>query len=239
MFKELLPLLATRGLVLTVGMVKNDAIRVTITPRPKDKDEAKQVIQPFVVEGSAEELDTELPKAIETYAGEIMTLERSLEQLKTNTEAVLKEAKAEADKKIADAKAKNKTGAKPAVKPAIAKPEPPKAPEPPSLFDAPAQDSSEAQPTVPAATEVAAETPSDDSDDDPPNGPDGSDDDSDDSDESDDQSDEQPDQVNVAAIAPAVTPISQPSMFDQNRFDDEEEVLKEAFGGAENNLIAA
>jgi PRTRC genetic system protein E len=237
MFKELLPLLATRGLVLTVGMVKNDAVRVTITPRPKDKDEAKQVIQPFVVEGTAEELDAELPKAIETYAGEIMTLERSLEQLKTNTEAVLKEAKAEADKKIADAKAKNKTGSKPAVKPATAKPEPPKAPEPPSLFDAPAPDTAEAQPTV-TASEAAAETPSDDSDDDPPKGPNGSDD-TDDSDESDDQSDEQSAQVNVAVIAPAATPTSQPSMFDQNRFDEEQEILKEAFGGAENDLIAA
>src|SRR5258708_15354645 len=98
MFKELLPLLATRGLVLTVGLVKNDAIRVTIVPRPKNKDEAKQVIQPFEVEGTAEELDAELPNAIETYAGEIMTLDRSLEQLKTNTEAVLKEAKPQADK---------------------------------------------------------------------------------------------------------------------------------------------
>jgi PRTRC genetic system protein E len=238
MFKELLPLLATRGLVLTVGLVKNDAIRVTIVPRPKNKDEAKQVIQPFEVEGTAEELDAELPNAIETYAGEIMTLDRSLEQLKTNTEAVLKEAKAEADKKIADAKAKNKPGAKPAVKPATAKPEPPKAPEPPSLFDAPAPDAAEAQPTV-TASEAAAETPSDDSDDDPPNGPDGSDDETDDSDESDDQSDEQSGQVNVAVIAPAATPSSQPSMFDQNRFNEEEEILKEAFGGAENSLIAA
>jgi PRTRC genetic system protein E len=238
MFKELLPLLATRGLVLTVGMVKNDAIRVTITPRPKDKDEAKQVIQPFVVEGTAEELDTELPKAIETYAGEIMTLERSLEQLKSNTEAVLKEAKAEADKKIAEAKAKNKTGTKPAVKPATAKPEPPKAPEPPSLFDAPAPDAAEAQPTV-TASEAAAETPSDDSDDDHPNGPDGSDDETDDSDESDDQSDDQSSHANIAVIAPAATPTSQPSMFDQNRFDEEEEILKEAYGGAEDNLVAA
>jgi PRTRC genetic system protein E len=238
MFKELLPLLATRGLVLTVGLVKNDAIRVTIVPRPKNKDEAKQVIQPFEVEGTAEELDAELPNAIETYAGEIMTLDRSLEQLKTNTEAVLKEAKAEADKKIADAKAKNKPGAKPAVKPATAKPEPPKAPEPPSLFDAPAPDAAEAQPTV-TASEAAAETPSDDSDDDPPNGPDGSDDETDESDESDDQSDEQSGQVNVAVIAPAATPTSQPSMFDQNRFNEEEEILKEAFGGAENSLIAA
>jgi hypothetical protein len=50
-----------------------------------------------------------IPKAIETYAGEIMTLERSLEQLKVITEAVLKDAKAEADKEIAEAKAKTKT----------------------------------------------------------------------------------------------------------------------------------
>jgi len=216
-------------------MVKNDAIRVTITPRPKDKDEAKQVIQPFVVEGTAEELDAELPRAIETYAAEIMTLERSLEELKANTEAVLKEAKAESDKRIADAK--KKPGA--AAKTAVTKQEPPKTPEPPSLFDAPSQASAEVHPadTTPAAV-VEVETPSDDSDDDP-NGPDGSDDETDDSEEFDDQSDEKPDQVNVAPIAPAVTSIAQPSMFDHNRFSEEEEVLKEAFSGAEDNLIAA
>jgi PRTRC genetic system protein E len=237
LFKELSPLLANRGLILTIGMVKNDAIRVTITPRPKGKDEAKEVIQPFVVEGTAEELDTDLPKAIETYTTEIMTLERSLEELKTKTEAVLKEAKAEADKKIADAK-KKPGAAKPAVKTATAKPELPKAPEPPSLFDAAVHEVAETQPTVQAAAEAATETPSDDSDDDPPSGTDGSDDDeSEDSDESDDQSD----QADLVAVAPAaVTPTSQPSMlFDENRFDEEEEVLKEAFGGAENSLIAA
>lgn len=234
MFKELLPLLATRGLVLTVGMVKNDAIRVTITPRPKDKDEAKQVIQPFVVEGTAEELDAELPKAIETYAAEIMTLERSLEQLKVNTEAVLKEAKAEADKKIADAKKKPGTAAKPVV----TKPEPPKTPEPPSLFDAPAQAAAEVQSAdTAAAVVVAVEHPSDDSDNDP-NGP-GDSDDSDDSDESDDQTEEETSQVNVPTTLSVASPIAQPGMFDQNRFNEEEEVLKEAFSAAEDNLIAA
>lgn len=234
MFKELLPLLVTRGLVLTVGMVKNDAIRVTITPRPKDKDEAKQVIQPFVVEGTAEELDAELPRAIETYAAAIMTLERSLAELKANTEAVIKEAKAESDKKIADAK--KKPGA--AAKTAVTKQEPPKPPEPPSLFDAPSQASAEVQPddTTPAVVD-AVETPSDDSDDDP-NGP-GNSDDSDESDESGNQSEEETSLVNVPATLSVASPSAQPDMFDQTNFNEEEEVLKEAFSGAEDNLIAA
>ena len=59
MFKELAPLLAKRSLILTVSSVGDERIRVTITPRPTGKDDVKELSQPFAVEGSAEELDTE------------------------------------------------------------------------------------------------------------------------------------------------------------------------------------
>jgi PRTRC genetic system protein E len=232
MFKELLPILAKRSFILTLNQIQNDAerMRVTVVPKPiKGKDEPKALFVPFELEGTVEELEADLPKGLVSYTSSFMTLERSLEQMKTSTEAALAEAKAEADKKVADAKAKNKTVSKPAVKPATAKPEPVKAPEPPSLFDAAA--TQDGAPETPATAEVAAPATSDDSDDDPPKGPNGSDDDSD---ESDDDSDDQAAQANVAAIAPAVIPVSQPSMFDQ-----EQEILEEAFNGAEDRLIAA
>jgi PRTRC genetic system protein E len=239
MFKELSPILATRGIILTLGTVKDDRIRVTVTPRPKGKDDPKELSQPFVVEGTAEELDAELPKAIETYACAILTLERSLQQLKENTDAALAEAKKEADKKVAEAKNKNKPASKTPTK-VEAKPEPPSAPAPPSLFDTPAEGNGEAQPATPA---VAAETTTttDDSDPEPDTDPDGSDDDSDDTDDANDEVGDVSVQGNNIPVStpPVAIPISQPSMFDSPR-DKEAEILEEAFGhGPENSLIAA
>ncbi len=222
MFIELMPLLTTRGLILTAGVVKNGLIRVTITPRPTAKDESKDLVQPFVVEGTAEELDSDFPKAIEGYTCELLTLERSLAQLKANTDAVLKEAKAESDKKIAEAKKKTSGTAKPAAK-AEVKPQPP---APPSLFDAPTETTAE-QPAISAAEDATEESP-DSSDDDPD--PDGTDSTND----SDESSDEPSEPFGTVASPSAVTPITQPNMFDK-----EEEILKEAFDGVEDNLLAA
>lgn len=82
--------------------------KATQVHEPKRKDDPKDLSQPFVVEGAAEELDTGLPKAIETHACEILTLERSLQQLKANSDTALAEAKKEVDKKVAEAKNTNK-----------------------------------------------------------------------------------------------------------------------------------
>ena len=145
MFKELAPLLSKRSLILTITSVADERIRVTITPRPTCKDDVKELSQPFAVEGTAEELDTELPAAIVSYTAEHMTLENSLAQVKAGMEATLKEVKDEAAKKVADAKKTAKVGTKTPAVPAKAAEV--KAPEPPSLFDvaAPA-----AEPPTPA-----------------------------------------------------------------------------------------
>ena len=78
MFRELSPLLTRRSLVLTVSSIGEERIRLTITPRPTDKGESKEVIQPLAVEGTAEELDTDLAKALVDYTAEHLTLARSL-----------------------------------------------------------------------------------------------------------------------------------------------------------------
>jgi PRTRC genetic system protein E len=196
MFRELSPLLTRRSLVLTVSSIGEERIRLTITPRPTDKSESKQVIQPLAVEGTAEELDTDLAKALVDYTAEYLTLARSLEQVKANMEAALKEVKDEAAKKVADAKNANKPASpRTAVAPA---PEV-KKPAPPSLFDSPKE-----APAGPSPTE-----------------------DQDAGDEEDEDSD------NSAAAAAEV----QPSMFDTQ--SEEDEILKEAFYGAENDHVAA
>ena len=42
MFKELSPLLAKRSLILTLSSIGDDRVRVTITPRPIGKEEARR-----------------------------------------------------------------------------------------------------------------------------------------------------------------------------------------------------
>ena len=143
MFRELSPLLTRRSLVLTVSSIGEDRIRLTITPRPTDKDESKEMIQPLAVEGTAEELDTDLAKALVDYTAEHLTLARSLEQVKANMDAALKEVKEEAAKKVADAKKANKPSS---TKTAVAPAPEVKKPASPSLFDSPKE---------PAASSVA------------------------------------------------------------------------------------
>ena len=216
MFKELALLLSKRSLILTITSIADERIRVTITPRPTGKDDVKELSQPFAVEGTAEELDTELPSAIVSYTAAHMTLENSLAQVKAGMDATLKEVKDEAAKKVAEAKKTAKpsgSGAKPPVKV-----EPAKAPEPPSLFDAPE--------TVAAVTpEPSTPTPE----------PTPATEDEDESDEDDADADDEI--AAVAAPVPAraaakgatlkLAPVAAPSMFDEE--DEEAEILREAF----------
>ena len=211
MFRELSPLLTKRSLILTVTSVGDERIRVTITPRPTTRDESKELAQPFTVEGTAEELDTELPQAIVGYTAEHMTLQRSLEQVKANMEAALKEAKDEAAKKVADAKKGSKqSSTKPS--PAEAKSEVKKTAAP-SLFDTP---------DAAVGEGPAAEVPDED--------------DSEDSEESDDAGD-QLEQKTTTPPAASLTALAQPSMFDTH--NEEDEILQEAFYGTQDSHIAA
>lgn len=224
MFKQLSPLLATRSLVLTVASVADDRIRVTVTPRSAGKDDPKELSQPFAVEGTAEELDADLPQAISGYTAEVMTLTRSLALVKANMEAALKEAKAEADKKTAEARKGNKTSAPAKVEPI--KPEVKKV-EPPSLFNTPGKTASpEIKAPQTSASATAEETNGDD--------------------QEEEEDGEEDSSTPIAIHHPqaaqraitAQTSASQPTMFPTPN-DEEDEILKEAFYGADDNLIAA
>ena len=210
MFKELSPLLTKRNLVLTLASVGDARIRVTITPRATGKDEPKELAQPFAVEGTAEELDAELPQSIVSYTAEHLSLARSLEQVKTNMEAALKEAKDEAAKKVAEAKNGSKA---PATKPAVAEAKiEAERPTTPSLFDAP----SETAPTFRAS--VAAGAAGDGA-----------------AEEGDVEAPSKP--LAPAAGNPVPETAAQQSIF--SRSSEEDEILQEAFYGTQDNHIAA
>jgi PRTRC genetic system protein E len=224
MFKELAPLLAKRTLILTASALGEERIRVTITPRPTGKDDAKELAQPFAVEGTVEELDTELPDAIINFAAAHMTLEKSLADVKAGMEATLKEVKDEAAKKVAEAKKTNKVGNKTATttKPA---PEVKKAAEPPSLFDvgAPGTETPAAAPAA-APTPIATES-------------DGVDEDEEGEDDDDAEAPET-EASGIAAAASSSNSDEPRSMFDAQA-EEEAEILREAFPDLGGQSIAA
>ena len=109
MFKELLPLLEGRTMILTAAKI-GDALTVTIYPkRNGEKDENPVGNTPLCVTGTAEELDHELPGLIAGYAEELGKFHSNLDQIKQQF-ANAATAAAEA--------AKVKTGRKPATAPA-------------------------------------------------------------------------------------------------------------------------
>jgi PRTRC genetic system protein E len=220
MFKELAPLLAKRSLILTVSSVEDERIRVTITPRPTGKDDVKELSQPFAVEGTAQELDTELPNAIVGYTAQHITLENSLAQVKASMEATLKEMKDEAAKKVADAKKTAKVGAKMPAGPAKAAEM--KAPEPPSLFDV-AAPTAETPALAPVVTTAAAEAEEADEEEE---------------EEEEVQDDETPEAAATEIAAAARSSDSAQSMFDQQA-EEEAEIMREAFPEMGGQLIAA
>ena len=141
MFKELLPVLRDRAVLLTVTLVDADQIRVNIVPKKLKDGDNDALTTPLSVTGTAQDLDAELSTTIISFVGSHLQMKNTLEKAKAEMYAASKAAQA-------DARAKSKTPTKtaqpntevtqytPAAKPAEpAKPAPQK---PASLFDMPA-----------------------------------------------------------------------------------------------------
>ena len=141
MFKELVPILRDRAILLTVTLVDADQIRVNIVPKKLKDGDNDALTTPLSVTGTAEELDAELASTLVGYVGSHLQMKNTLVKAKAEMDASSKAAQAEA-------RAKSKTPAKTAptntevtqyasaAKPAEpAKPAPQK---PASLFDMPA-----------------------------------------------------------------------------------------------------
>lgn len=232
MFVELLPLLQKRDLNITVCALTATDVLLTISQKSKDKDEKS--LKPYTLQGPASEVDAMLVEELNGHTDAMVAFHSSLEELKASADATLKEAKAEADKKIADAKKKGKpsTSAAPAKATPAPKPEPP---EVPGLFDsvaAPAETQA-----APVKAPVAVAAVDEDGDTDPEDDPNGSGDGTDDP-EDDSADTSESTQTHVAVTA--VTTSSQSRLFTfSSQLSEEEEVLQEAFGGSEDQLVAA
>jgi PRTRC genetic system protein E len=150
MFKELLPLLEGRTMILTAAKI-GDALTVTIYPkRNGEKDENPVGNTPLCVTGTAEELDHELPGLIAGYAEELGKFRSNLGQIKQQL--------ADAASAAAEA-AKVKTGRKPATAPAKLAPKSAEPAEPsavrPDLFTASMPPAAAAPEPEPAQVDAA------------------------------------------------------------------------------------
>ena len=141
MFKELLPVLRDRAVLLTVTLVETDQIRVNIVQKKVKDGDNDALTTPLSVTGTAEDLDAELSKTVVGFVGSHLQMKNTLEKAKAEMDAASKAAQAEA-------RAKSKTAAKPVLPKmettppaATVKVTEPVKPEPlktASLFDAPA-----------------------------------------------------------------------------------------------------
>jgi len=149
MFKELVPILRNRAVLMTATALDDDQIRVNVVPKKMRDGDNDALTTPLSVTGTAEELDTQLAATLVGFVASHLQMKNALEKAKADMDAATKTAQAEARAKSKTATRsvpaktevpQNASSAKPAepVKPAPQKPA--------SLFDMP----------TPAATPTAA-----------------------------------------------------------------------------------
>jgi PRTRC genetic system protein E len=96
MFKELLPVLRDRAVLLTVTLIDEDQIRVNIVPKKLKDGDNDALTTPLSVTGTAEDLDAELSSTIVGFVGSHLQMRNTLEKAKAEMDAASKAAQAEA-----------------------------------------------------------------------------------------------------------------------------------------------
>lgn len=154
MFRELLPLVKQRLVMLSIRHLEDDRLQVSVIPKVLKEGENAALTTPLSVTATAEELDAELPQAIVGFVAGHLSLQMALDHAKAEMDAAARKAKEEA-------RAKSKTTpsrpaveqAKPAAPPAATAAAPP-----PGLFDA-----ASSSPAQTAAAETSDEPEEEDS----------------------------------------------------------------------------
>jgi PRTRC genetic system protein E len=159
MFKELVPLLRNRVVLMTLALVEDDKIRVSVVPKKIKEDENDALTTPVSFTGTAEELEAELGPTLVGYTGSHLQLKSTLENAQAEMDAAAKAAKAKAHSTSKTPAKKEGSSSSTAAKPtpaatstAPAKPAPPKTA---SLFDMPPieQPAAAAPPAAPVEQE--------------------------------------------------------------------------------------
>ena len=156
MFKELVPILRDRAVLLTVTLIDADQIRVNIVPKKLKDGDNDALTTPLSVTGTAEDLDAELSATIVSFVGSHLQMKNTLEKAKAEMDAASKAAQAEArtkSKTLAKSAPPNTEVTQQCPDRQATEPAKPAPQKPASLFDMPA----------PATTAIAtASRPDDD-----------------------------------------------------------------------------
>lgn len=141
MFKELVPILRSRAVLMTATALDDDQIRVNVVPKKVKDGDHDALTTPLSVTGTAEELDAQLGSTLVGFVASHLQMKSALEKAKSDMDAATKAAQAEARSKTKTQV--NRAPAKAEAAPATAvaqTTEPAKliSAKPASLFDPPA-----------------------------------------------------------------------------------------------------
>jgi PRTRC genetic system protein E len=142
MFKELVPILRNRAVLMTATALDDDQIRVNVVPKKMKDGDHDALTTPLSVTGTAEELDAQLAATLVGFVASHLQMKNALEKANADMDAATKAVQAEARSKAktpaskTPAKGEPTSAAVAAQSPAPAKPVPAK---PASLFDVPAR----------------------------------------------------------------------------------------------------
>jgi PRTRC genetic system protein E len=145
MFKELVPILRNRAVLMTATALDDDQIRVNVVPKKMKDGDHDALTTPLSITGTADELDAQLAATLVGFVASHLQMKNALEKAKADMDAATKAAQAEARAKAKTpaSKAPVKAESAPATiaqSPEPAKPAPAK---PASLFDTPAPNEDE------------------------------------------------------------------------------------------------
>lgn len=141
MFKELVPILRSRPVLMTATALDDDQIRVNVVPKKMKDGDNDALTTPLSVTGTAEELDAQLAATLVGFVASHLQMKNALEKAKADMDAATKAAQAEARTKAKTTP--NRAPAKVDVPPSTAivqtaEPAEPAPTKPASLFDTPA-----------------------------------------------------------------------------------------------------
>jgi PRTRC genetic system protein E len=96
MFKELVPILRSRAVLMTATALDDDQIRVNVVPKKMKDGDHDALTTPLSVTGTAEELDTQLAATLVGFVASHLQMKNALEKAKSEMDAATKAAQAEA-----------------------------------------------------------------------------------------------------------------------------------------------
>jgi PRTRC genetic system protein E len=96
MFKELVPILRNRAVLMTATALDDDQIRVNVVPKKMKDGDHDALTTPLSVTGTAEELDTQLAATLVGFVASHLQMKNALEKAKSEMDAATKTAQAEA-----------------------------------------------------------------------------------------------------------------------------------------------